>query len=341
MTQIPYRHSETFAKLKRLQETIPHNLTSVEYLKTLDYLLENALYPVLISTKFVDTFLSKILAWQSTNPKRKTSAEGKKDLPSYVTLYLISNTAEQKLKIYNKIGFDRGITMEIIRRWLDLMKTYETLINIPEPDVDQIEKTKRYLIALGSSDDDYPYGAYLQVSFWFEKANYFKSLILEKYTRLCLNTAQQDYVKFQHRIDLEDIIQVYLMAASKAIDKCNPNKGVLTTHIQHWLMSARNTVVKNYLGDNRVEKVKIPESHTVVEKLISDDIHGPSEKPEPVLETIEDKMERQGTIDRVRQIAKVFDPKGYARLLMGVGEYMTPKMFEALKGATANANRIS
>lgn len=330
MEHAPYRHSETFARLKRLHETIPHNLTSVEYLKTLDSLLDNALYPIIVSTRFVDTFLSKILAWQSTNPKRKTTSEGKKDLPSYVVLYLISDTAEQKLKIYRKIGFDRGITMEIIRRWIDLMKRYEDLINVPEPTLEQIEKSKRFLTALGSSDEEYPYGAYLQVKFWFERANYFKSVILEKYTRMCLNTAQQDYVKYHHRIDLEDIIQVYLMAASKGIDKCNANKGVLTTYIQNWLMSAKNIVVKNYLGDNRVEKMKLPESHDVVEKLISEDHVARIDTPEQLIETAEDKLERQGNIERVRHIAKVFDPKGYARLLMGVGEFVTPKMLKAL-----------
>lgn len=341
MTYNGYKHSETFARLKRIHETIPNNLTSVEYLKTLDSLLENALYPIIMSTRFLDTFLSKILAWQSTNPKRKTTSENKRDLPSYVVLFLISSNPEQKLKIYRKIGFDRGITMEVIRRWLELMSKYDALISNPEPTLDQMKLINRLLIAVGANEDGYPYGAYLQVKFWIERTNFFKSLILEKYTRMILNTAQSDYVRFQHKIDLEDIMQVYFMAASKAIDKCDPNKGVLTTHIQHWLLSAKNVVVKNYLDTNSSSTTHkpTPESHEIIDKLLSDRDIAP--EANTLMESTEDKLERTGNIDRVRQIARFFDPHGYARLTMGIGEYVTPKMREVLHQHTITVNETS
>lgn len=326
MAQSSYKHSATFARLKQIHEAIPYNLTSVEYLKTLDYLLENAIHPIIISTRFLDTFLSKILAWQSTNPKRKTTSENKKDLPSFVVLYLISSNAEQKLKIYRRIGFDRGITTEVIRRWLDLMSKYEALVNVPEPTLEQIQMMNKILLAVSANEDGYPYGAYLQVKFWIERANFFKSLILEKYTRLILNTAQSDYVRFQHRIDLEDIMQVYFMAASKAIDKCDPNKGVLTSHIQNWLLSAKNVVVKNYLDE--VPSIQEPtrsDTREFVDKFVSDRSIS-SESTSVFPSSVEDTLERIDTVGRVRQIAKVFDPKGYARLVMGIGEHLTPKM---------------
>jgi hypothetical protein len=331
MSQTAYRHSEAFSKLKRIQETIPNNLTTVEYLKTLDLLLESAFLPILESTRFIDTFLAKILAWQSTNPKRKTTSEGKKDLPSYVTLFLISNSPEQKLKIYNRIGFDRGITMEMIRRWLSMMNDYAERLNIPEPTLEDQRIMYRIQHMLDMNEDGYPFGAYLQTKFWFSKVEYFKSLILEKYTRLCLNTAQQDYVKcFQHKIPLDDVLQIYLMAASKAIDKCDANRGVLTTHIQYWLMSARNVAAKNYLeSDGKATPVVIPESQEIVEKFVSEDSRA-SEASDKMFESVEDKFERQGTIDRVRQVAKFFDPTGYGRLVMGIGEYLSPKMSQTL-----------
>ncbi len=320
-----YQHSETFSRLKRIQETLPGNLTSVEYLRTLDLLIEYALFPILSSTRFVDTFLSKILAWQSTNPKRKATSTGKKDLPSYVVLFLISNTPDQKLKVYKKVSFDRGITLEIIRRWLDTMRQYEELVNLPQPTLEQRHKMQRVLTMLDAHEDTFPLGAYYQVKFWFQQANTWKSIILEKYTRLCLNTAQQDYVKFQHRVDLEDIVQVYLMTASKAIDRCDPNKGVLTSHIQNWLMSARNTVMKNYLDTNTVQVETDDES---VDSILAVG----SQSPESAtFESAESKLERQGTIDRVRVIARQFDRKGYARLLMGIGEHVTPKMKSTLR----------
>jgi hypothetical protein len=117
------------------------------------------------------------------------------------------------------------------------------------------------------------------------------------------------------------------MAANKAIDKCDPNKGVLTTHIQHWLMSARNVVAKNYLDGNQ-QQVALPESQEAVDTLLSED--DKSADSDKLFESVEDKFERQGTIERVRQISKVFDPQGYGRLIMGIGEYLSPRMSKTL-----------
>ncbi len=334
MSNTGYKHSELFAKLKHTQETITHNPTSVEYLRTLDMLIENSFLPILESCRFIDTFLAKILAWQSSNPKRKTSAGGKKDLPSYVTLFLITSDPEAKMNIYNKIGFDRGITMEMIRRWIKIMDEYAVKINLPEPTAEDRRAMYKIQHSLDFHEDSFPYGSYLQTKFWFDKSNHFKSLILEKYTRLCLNTAQQDYVRFKFRIEMDDILQVYLMTASKAIDKCDSSKGVLTSHIQNWLLSARNLVAKRYLDNYNDRQPFMTDNQEALDRLIGEETSATVETE--ALESVEDKLERQGTIDRVRQLAKFFDPTGYGRLLMGVGEYVSPQMSAVLESSAVN-----
>lgn len=337
-----YQHSEMFGKLKRIDEQITDNLTSVEYLKSLDILLDNALHPIIASSRYVDTFLAKILAWQSTNPKRKTTSIGKASLPSYITTFLITASPSDKIKIYQKIGFDRGITTQIIRSWMTVMEQYEVLCQSSDVSAGKIRDQHLVLTRAGATEESYAYGAYLQTKFWFNEAVKFKAAILEKYTRLCLVSAQRDYVKLKHRVDLNDIVQIYLMTASKAIDKCDANKGVLTTHIQNWLLSAKNIVIKSYLNkipnteveepEDKVAKSAVPSNHQdIIDHLLPATDEVPQEKFELAEEnSVEDSSIKTDKIDRVRQLARFFDPKGYARLVMGIREYVTPVMAKQL-----------
>ncbi len=327
-----YQHSEGFAKIKRLQETIPHNLTSVEYLTTLDLLLANAIHPLLENTRYVDTFITKILAWQSANPKRKAASVVRAELPSYVTLFLVTISPEEKLLLLQKIGFDRGIIFEMLRRWLDIMKQYAVVSSAP--DLDRVEALRRRQVLLAKAnvnEDGYPYGTYHQVQDWYDKACKFKSAILEKYTRLCLKTAQTDYVKLQCSVDLDDMLQIYLFTASKAIDKCDATRGVLTTHIQNWLKSARNTVIRSYLQNYKEnQSLDSEESRQEVQDPSGSDGTDLRQSSRGALPSsgIEDMIEATECIRRVQQLARAFDPSGFARMALGIQEFPSDAMRE-------------
>jgi hypothetical protein len=320
-----YHHSETFAKLKGIKEQIAENLTSYEYLNSLDTLIYNSLFPIVDSTKYADIFLAKVLAWQATNPKRKASGIGRQALTSYITLFFLMNSTEKKLDTLRKAKLDRGILVEIVRRWLAITVEYEQLVN-------KIKLTKEewvrlsYLEKLTCLKPSYSlYGVMTQVKYWYELTTDFKMMILEKYTRLCLNKAQQDYVQLNHRVELEDIIQVYLMTASKAIDKCDTEKGVLTNHIQNWLMSAKNTVTASYITGVAFQtpnqsKTQINKLGTTVPLSEIDDLAIDESE-------YEEKEER---ITRVRRLSRIFDPVGYARLMLGIREVLTKKERELL-----------
>lgn len=317
-----YSHSETFAQLRGINESISSNLSSVQYMRTLDDLLNKCVLSIFSSSKFVDIFLMKVLAWQSVNPRRKSCACGRGNLSSYATLVLLLDTPEDKMKAFSKIGLDRGITSEMIRRYLQVMEAYSSIVNNPVVTTEDVSESVSLLASIGSHEELHPYGAYLQVKFWFEKACSFRSMILEKYVRLCLSNAQQDYVALDHVVPLNDIIQVYLMAASKAIDKCDPERGVLTTHIQHWLMSAKNTVTRAYTDGIKTVNVDLSTSAFLDKVAAAQD----SNEVEAFSnETTDSKLERLDTIYRVRQIAEFFDPRGYARLVLNINNNQAPE----------------
>ena len=315
-----YKHSESFARLKSIQENIQGNPTSYQYLSTLDTLIYNSLFSVIDNTRFVDVYLAKILGWQASNPKRKASGVGRHNLVSYITLFMLNDKVDRKLNILKKMRLDRGILLEILRRWFKVTQEYVDLSNQLKPTRDLILKLSELETKVGLRPSHNLYGAVLQSKFWFDYATQFKTFLLEKYTRLCLTTAQKDYVQMGHKVDLEDIIQTYLMTASKAIDKCDTDKGVLTSHIQNWLLSAKNNVMANYVNGVAFQTpnhVKTQLNSIGQESISLDEIEGLN------IASDTDTGARNEEVDRVRFIGKVFDPQGYARLVLGIQEILS------------------
>lgn len=271
-----------------------------------------AVFPLLEGTKFFDAFVGQILGWQTQNPKRKVCGVGKAYLSSYLVTFFLLNSPKKKLVILKKIRFDRSVILESIRQWLDTVKDYKHICE-QTPTVHNLKRlveiTDKSLLRTGYG----LFSVFSQVKYWYDLTVNFKEKILEKYTRLCLNTAQRDYVELQGKVKLDDIIQVYLLTALKAIDRCDTEKGVLTTHIQNWLLSAKNVVVSKYINESTETNVN----------LVSLD-----ELDDLTVDAVEDNTD---TIKRVRRISKVFDPDGFGRLVLDIEEVLTSKDIAFLK----------
>lgn len=313
-----YSHSEAFAKLKGVDEKISQNLTSYQYLTVLDNMLYESLSPILVNTKFFDVFLSQVIGWQTQNPKRKTCGVGRVGLVTLSTLFFLTADPAQKVKLVKRMKLHRNILFECITRWLDLTEHYPKLASVLGSELVLVEihnMHDRALMRTGYS----LHSTYSTTLFWYKKAKTFKEQIMEKYTRMTISTAQRDYADMIERgiisttENLNDMVQAYMMTMSKAIDKCDADKGVLTTYINSWLKSAKNNVEKRAsndgtqlhrkLGVQRVEHVELDE----IEDTVSDD----------------DARDREDQIQRVRHIAKLFDPRGYGRLALGIQEELS------------------
>jgi hypothetical protein len=333
-----YKHSENFAALKRIKEAIPTNLTSFQYLSVLDDLVYKAVFPIIEGTRFVDTYLAQVLGWQTQNPKRKTSGVGRQIFTAQITLYFLVDDPKPKLKIIQKLRLDRAILFELIRRWSSMACEIEEL-GLAHPTPENIMRLHELHAVCNVRRGYSLHSIYTHSNYWYREAARFKTRILEKYTRLCLNTAQRDYVQLGHRIDLEDIIQVYLLTASKAIDKCDTEKGVLTTHIQNWLLSAKNVVIANHLQGHQQHNKRSstdphhphPHSGALVGSLMES---VPLEDIESMAAEESDEQQSIENVASVRKIAKGFDPSGVARILMGITEVLSKEDLQILQSLT-------
>lgn len=320
-----YEHSTVFQRLKGTKETIQGNLSSYQYLSTLDNLLYHMVYPLVDNTKFVDHYLAKILGWQYLNPRRKAASINRSDLASFITLFLISQDTNKKMTYLKKMRLDRGLLTEMVRLWLRVVEPYEALVTVPDPDADDLTQLDaEHLVEQRASlkPNHSLYGAYTQVNYWMNLYLEFYNQIVEKYTRLCINQARQDYVEFENRVPLDDVIQVYLFHVGKAIDKCDAEKGVLTTYVRNWLQEARNVVVTSQMGataytlpkNSKTSGYNLTRASIVsIDDLTND--AGYTHDPEV-------EHERNSEFLAIRKIAKVMDPLGYGRLSLGIQEVL-------------------
>ena len=325
-----YQHSKVFADLKGVKETITSNLTSYQYLSVLDDLLYRSIYPIVEGTKFVDVFIAQVLGWQTQNPKRKTTGLGRQAFAAYVTLFYLSDTPERKLEVLKEMRLDRAIIWEAVRKWMSNLSGFTELANsVPEqgPAVQALLRIHDFEQQAVLRPGFGLCAIWREADYWYSKASEFKEMILQKYTRLCLNTAQRDYVDLGHTIELDDLSQIYLLTASKAIDKCDTEKGVITSHIQNWLLSAKNVAVAQYLSPHQKTKIGSQRHKDLVESLFE----------EVSIEDIEDmpseessEEDREDNTLLIREVAKLFDPQGNGRAVLGIAEVLSDEDLKTL-----------
>jgi hypothetical protein len=308
-----YRHSEVFAALKATNEGIKTNLTTGQYLKTLDQYLLNATMPVLEATCYFDVIISKLAAWSTENFRRKLSMKNL-DFPSLAIKFLMQDTPDGKAQVWKDMSLDRAVIFTSLHNFLTSLRDYEMACNCEGPvplaytscpEVYYLHIVNQHELSLEARRPLLP--VIQQVRYWLSEALEFKKRILEKYTRFCLNIAQKDYVHhFQCRQNLNDMVQSYLIAADRAIDKCDASQGALTPHIQNWLLTARNHLTKS----QQIENKEVP-----LETL--DTNEGAMNQLNSLLDDVATSVEN---IEHVRRIARLADLKGTGRILLGIEE---------------------
>lgn len=307
----PYEHSSTFASLKGLNETLKGNHTSAQYLETLDTLIDNALRPIIQSTALFEGFVCQLIGWQEANRKRKVSFLDRHEFTALACAWLLIPSKIDKSFQARRLRIERGALLEFLNTFLESSEHYlqacSARLTGPNGQVlpldEQLSYRRSVEEAYGSPVLMRPY--LMEAHYWWNRAQEFKNLILEKYVRLCLMSAQNDYRHtFKCKVKLDDIIQSYLLAAIRAIDKCDARQGVLTTHIRNWFLTARASLAASM----RDELSEVADDEQLADMQGSVD---------PV------DLDIASRIEGVRFIARLADPTGAGRAYLGISESLT------------------
>lgn len=306
-----YESSAVFNSLKISRETIPGNMTSFQYLGALDELISKALAPILESSTFAHAFVASLFGWQEQNFRRKLAFGNRREALSKALEFLVA-PQEERVEAFRKIMLERGVRVELVKAFLASTETAHKAahfdISIREEGEDQPHFEERCRFLLQSARDSVECPNLIQVrrqaEYWLEQAMGFREMILQKYYRLCLVTAQRDYSQhFSCSVPLDDVIGTYLLATMRAIDKCDIRRGVLTSHIQNWFLTARESVGKSR-SSNSV--------------ALSDTM--PLEGPEFSTPPHEDKLLESEAASIMVATAALVDPTGAARTFLKLSE---------------------
>lgn len=299
MASAQYEHSVVFSTIKAHKETRSGHLTTSQYLQILDSYLASAMAPLLSVNNHFVPFLIQVLSWQELHPKRKVSFLDRDEFRAVALRFLAGECDWLLLKL------DRLLVFQYVESQLKFYKpaldACDGVSGFTRVDLSDLHATVRDTVVDGEVAPIL--AACRSASFWLQKATKFRNDVLEKYYRLCLRTAQHDYVQhFKHRVHLDDIVQVYIQAAGRALDKCDSTKGVLTTHVQYWLFTARSLLTKAE-----------PREHQLDETL--QDVHAEDDRP-----SLEDSQSRIQESEIIRELLALVDPHGLARVVFGIEE---------------------
>jgi hypothetical protein len=145
------------------------------------------------------------------------------------------------------------------------------------------------------------YAATRQSRYYAKKAYWFKELIVQKYTRLSLNSAKKTYEDTDYQFKLDDMIQIYMTYLSKAIDRCDARQGVLTTFIQTWFYSAKAEIVKILANEAKTQSY---------DELMENGLNHSHVEPDSKYEALQ----------HLCVVAKTLDPHGALRFGFGIPE---------------------
>ncbi len=334
--------SAVLQTLKSVKERLPDNYTSGQLFEVLDRMLYRSIDPIIEHANYVDRILAIVLSWYSNNQRRKVSPLSKERFNTYVIAFLGARDNDLRKKIYRNLRLERNITFFIVQRWLSLLKPWRQLhVQYARGDnsvLHQMASLERTALIWNNHN---LFTEYQNVAYWHEQAAQFKQQMLEKYMRFIMREAYGYYraqqINNPHlRFDLDEIAQNFILAAYKAIDKCDERQGTLTTYIQNWLKNAK---VSTHFRHEYGIAYNIP--HSKRQRIAKKQDHSSniyvsidSEEAQEIASEhdLEQEMERNDQINFVRMLAKIADPIGIGRIVLGIGEVLDEHEVNKLKG---------
>jgi hypothetical protein len=315
------------AKVKDIREQITDNLSTPQYLQIYEELIENAMQPVLVSCNYFDLFLLRLVSWQDVNFRRKASFLKRAEFPRLAMTFLLQRTPEERLTAYRNLRLDRGARIEFLKLFLQYTAEYKKACNceLELPDGSSAMSVLSHCASVKADIEvrlkaTHPLiAAIREVEYWLDSAQHFKQLLMEKYVRMCINTAEKDRTLiFGETVKLDDIVQTYLMAASRAIDKCDHRQGTLTTLIQKWMLTAREVITKQKDRTDNVTISGIDEEEVQWAVVQSYE------------QTVLDQNDEDEKLLVLCEVAKLVDPTGAAREILGIPEFLTERELKRL-----------
>lgn len=302
-----YTHSRVFADMKRTRERIKGNPATSDYLQVLDAYLTRALLPIVRDTTYFNNALATYVGWQDTHRKRKVSSMAPNTFKCVALAWLLTPKVQDRIDTLDKLRLDRGLIISLCTQFLKETDRYAEACSatlkmgngklFPFAQMlaykQEVERAFGSTVCLMSARTD--------VHRWLDTAIDYKSQILEKFTRAAISAAQSDYVRyFDKEVPLDELCNAYILSVTRAIDRTDPKLGVLATQVKFVFYAART-----HMERTRPDRTAVD---------IDDHLDAASTP------SAEEDMDQQQRVQLIQNIAAALDPRGAARVYLGITE---------------------
>lgn len=328
-------NSPVLQTIKTVKERLDKNYTSGQLFEVLDKLMYRAIQPLILHTTYVDRLLSIILAWYAQNHRRRISPHSKTRFSAYVIAFLAEPDPRRKFLLYKKMKLERNITFFLVTHWLTLIDPWRALhIRGCRGEVSRDIERQLMLKCCVTSESDL-WATISHSRYWLAAALDFKEQIVEKYMRLAFVNGHAHWVTQRDnnkhlKLELEEVVQNFILAVIKAVDKFDPQQGTLTSYVQNWMKNAK--ITQQFRGEYGLaytiphsKKTSIARNKNTLTRNLSVSLDAPEVQEVADETSIEANLIHGEETDRIRKVAKAGDTFGIARLILGIQEVLSPQ----------------
>lgn len=232
-----------YKELLSVRENVKENLGGNQTASILDYFLYKAIQPLVEHTKVVDLIFTSLLNQIYTDHRRRVTSLEKPHLLDLILRFLASKSPEMRMKFVRRMNLERNILAFAINLWSKSVEDYRIWeYNIMTKDHPFVIDDERKILAI---ENNFKVSRNKISPIYAWTSNYssayfrYKRYILEKYYRFSYKEAVNSSKNTELLIDTDELFDNLLLAADRAIDRYNPEKGTLTSYIQQWFMNAK------------------------------------------------------------------------------------------------------
>lgn len=221
------------------KQKLTANLSSKQIITILNTLLNAVAEPLFEHCSLMRQLILQAMLQTQLDHRRKISVHNK-EITTALVLHGISNHDFQAIKLCE---IDRGTLFKAVDQIYQLLLqaiTIEQKLLTKPKSTELILQQENLAQRLGiDSNLLTPLARWIKI--YYELYLQFKGQIIAKYIKFAYQESGRARAMTGLHVDVDDLFKNYLLAINRAIDKCDAERGTLTSYIQQWLLSARSS----------------------------------------------------------------------------------------------------
>lgn len=284
-------------------------LSDPQWFGILDRLLNSAIETLILDTRMTDHYVSQLVNYQLAHKKRHVGGD---TVWTNNISRMLSFLSAPSIETFEAIGFDRGYVFNMLKDFLGLVDGYEAEYERAFH-ANTVADLNSFNRRIGASRD--PLLTIQTVRVYLQAAREVKHGIIAQYDQRVESAAVFDAKHHPLVSDSKDLRQGYYLAANRAVDHFNVQKGAFKTYLDQWIKKSRNGDHHHYGS-----AFQVPAGAT------ANHLYVPLDGVDGVVESAFDLVNSMGETQRLLDLIAMVDPGGYAAQALEIG---TEKQHEA------------